>query len=372
MLSARHLLSLLPAVLLGTLSCFPAKADTLAEADAQARQFMHATMQERGIPGMQVAVIRDGQVLLSESIGLANVENGQPVTATTLFPINSATKAFTGVAMMQLVQAGRVDLEAPVSRYLPDLPQAWRQVRVRQLLAHTSGLPDIVDAQGLVGGGSEAEAWRVVERLPMQAKVGERFIYNQTNYGLLARIIERQAAMPYENYVAERQFAPIGMRRSTFGDSYDLVAGAATMYSLFPRRTDAADAPARLSHWFYDMPHGLWAGGGMQTTANELAQWLVALMQGQLVDAHNLERMWTPERLNDGTPGDWAAGWPVSGGAPHREVTSMGGARAALRIYPDEGLAVVVLTNLVGANPQTFIAGIAGFYRSVPAGEQRQ
>ncbi len=371
MLSAKQLVSLFVAALL-PLPGSMANASALEDANAHTRQFMHATMQERGIPGMQVAVIREGRVLFSENHGLANVENNLPVTRATLFPINSATKAFTGVAVMQLVQAGRVDLDAPVSRYLPGLPPPWQPVRVRQLLAHTSGLPDIVDAQGLVGGGSEAEAWRAVEQLPMQAKAGERFAYNQTNYGLLARLIERQAGMPYENYVAQRQFAPAGMQRSTFGDSYDLVAGAATLYSLFPRRTDAAGAPARLSHWFYDMPQGLWAGGGMQTTADELAQWLVALMQGQLVDARNLDRMWMPERLNDGTPGDWAAGWPVSGRAPHREVSSMGGARAAFRIYPDEGLAVIVLTNLVGANPQTFIDGIAGFYRAVPAGEQPQ
>lgn len=100
-------------------------------------------------------------------------------------------------------------------------------------------------------------------RMPLEAAPGERFAYNQTNYGLLARIVERQAAMPYEDFVAERQFAPLGMRRSVSGDSYDFVIDVATVYSFFPRRTDAPDAPARPSHWFYDMPRGLWAGGGI-------------------------------------------------------------------------------------------------------------
>ncbi|MGX9718785.1 serine hydrolase domain-containing protein [Stenotrophomonas acidaminiphila] len=352
-------------------AAFPAGAGPLENANAATRDFIRTTMKDRGIPGLQIAVIQGDRLLLSESHGLANVENRQPVERTTLFPINSATKAFTGVAVMQLVQAGRVDLEAPIATYLPDLPQGWRAVRVRQLLAHTSGLPDIVDAQGLVGGGSEQDAWRAVARMPVEAEPGERFAYNQTNYGLLARIVERQAGMSYGNFVAGRQFAPLGMRRSGFGDSYDLVPGAVTVYSYFPRRTDAPDAPTRLSHWFHDVPQGLWAGGGIQTTADELAQWLIALLQGRLIDAGLRERMWTPERLNDGSQGDWAAGWPVAGDTRHREVSSMGGARAAFGVYPDEGLAIVVLTNLVGANPQTFIPTIAGIYRAVPLAERR-
>lgn len=184
-----------------------ASASAVDEANARARQFIRQTMKERRIPGMQVAIVKDDTIVLSESYGLANVGNKTPVTGKTVFPINSATKSFTGVALMQLAEAGLVDLDAPVSAYLEGLPEAWQPVRVRQLLAHTSGLPDIVGQQGLVGGGSERDAWKAVQRLPMDAPVGERFAYNQTNYALLARIIAKQANMPYEKYVAERQFA---------------------------------------------------------------------------------------------------------------------------------------------------------------------
>lgn len=338
-------------------------ASNLDRANASARDFVRQTMQERRIPGLQVAVIKDGRIVLSESLGMANVENRVASTGNTLFPLNSATKAFTGVAIMQLVEAGRVDLEAPLSRYLDALPDAWQGIRVRQLLAHTSGLPDIVGEQGLVGGGSEDTAWQTVQQMPLQAAPGERFAYNQTNYALLARIIEARAGMPYARYVQSRQFDATGMQRATFGDSYDLLAGAATVYSYFPRVTDRPGTPERLSHWFYDMPPDLWAGGGMQTAADDVARWLVALLQGRLISKASLERMWTAERLNDGSVGDWAGGWPVSDDAGHRQVASMGGARAAFLVYPDEGLAVVVLTNLVGANPQQFIPRIADFYR---------
>lgn len=363
MLLGKHDFISIVAVALLSLPSFAAVAGAADEANELTRQFIRKTMEEQRIPGLQIAIVKDGRVALSESYGLANVENRVPATNATLFPLNSATKSFTGVAMMQLAEAGLVDLNAPVSRYLDDLPEAWRAVRVRQLLAHTSGLPDILDEQGLVGGGSEPDAWKVVKSRPMDAPIGERFAYNQTNYALLAQIIAKQTKMPYERYLAERQFAVAGMPLSTFGDSYDLVAGAATMYSYFPRKTDAEGDSERLSHWFYDMPHGLWAGGGIQTTAEEVARWMIALSNGQLISPANVGNMWTPEKLNSGADGSWAAGWPVLGTPSDRQVAGMGGARAAFMVYPRDRLAIIVLTNLVGSNPQNFIPKIAGFHR---------
>lgn len=364
MLSGNRCVTAIIAATLWLFSSLPTMAGTLEDANDRARKFVLQTMKEQRIPGLQLAIIKDNQIVLSETYGLANVENRVPATAATLFPINSATKSFTGVAMMQLAEAGRVDLDAPLSRYLEALPEPWRRIRVRQLLAHTSGLPDILDQQGLIGSGSEQEAWKAVERLPVEAPAGERFAYNQTNYGLLSRIIAKQTGMPYEKFIATRQFMNADMRLSTFGDSYDLVPGTATMYSYFPRKTDSAGDAERLSHWFYDMPQGLWAGGGILTTADELAHWLVALSTNRLISQSNVQAMWTPEKLNNGQDGSWAAGWPVLQAAAPRQVAAMGGARAALIVYPDDRLSIIVLTNLVGANPQNFIPEIARSYRT--------
>lgn len=150
-------------------------------ANEQARRLIRQTLQDERIPGLQAAVVRDGQVVLSEACGLANVENGIAATRSTRFPLNSATKAFTGVAAAQLAQQGKLDLEAPLARYLDALPPAWQNVRVRQLLAHTSGLPDTLDERGLLGGGTEAQAWQAVTARPMDAAPGQRFAYYQTN-----------------------------------------------------------------------------------------------------------------------------------------------------------------------------------------------
>jgi len=229
-------------------------ATSLNGTNEQTRQLVQKVMKERRIPGLQITVIKDGRLVLSESYGLANVEDKVPVSSKTLFPLNSGTKPFTGVAMMQLTADGLVDLNAPVSRYLDALPAAWGAIRVRQLLAHTSGLPDIVDERGLMAGGTESGMWKAVRERAIESPAGERFSYNQANYSLLAEIIVKQSGLPYERYVAERQFAVADMRASIFGDSYDPVPNAVTIYSYFPRRTLAPDDSNRLSRWLYEMP----------------------------------------------------------------------------------------------------------------------
>ena len=368
MLFGKHRVTTIIVAAMLSITGLEAAANTLDDANERTRRLVQQAMKDQRIPGLQVAVVKDDRVVLSESYGLANVENRVPATRDTLFPINSATKPFTGVAMMQLAEAGLVDLDAPISRYLDDLPEAWRSIRVRQLLGHTSGLPDIASPQGVIGGGTEADAWKAVKALPLEAPIGTRYAYNQTNYGLLSQIIVKQTKMPYERYLAQHQFAAADMRKTTFGASYDLVPNAATMYSYFPRGSLAADDANRLTHWIYDMPYSLWAGGGIQTTADELARWIVALSSDRLIGAASVRSMWTPEKLNSGADGDWSAGWPVLATSPRRQVGGIGGTRAAFVIYPDDGLAVVVLTNLVGSNPENLIPKIAALYQPLPRG----
>lgn len=343
-------------LLLAVIFCSPfiAFAGSIDDANANARQLVQEILKEQRIPGLQITVVKNDRIVLSESYGLANIENNVAASPTIRFPLNSATKAFTGVAVMQLVEAGLVDLDAPLSQYLVDLPQAWRGIRVRQLLAHTSGLPDLVDQRGDIIGGSETAAWNTARAQPVSAAAGESFAYNQTNYALLAQIISKQSGLPYARFIAERQFVPTGMSRATFGDSYDLVANAATIYAYTPRG---------LSHWFYEIPHGLWAGGGIQTTADEVANWLIALSKGRLISQASIQRMWAPEKLNNGKVGEWGGGWPVLQTTPELQVAGIGGARAAFIVYPEQRLAIIVLTNLAGAHPQRFIPRIAELYK---------
>ncbi|MEP7007885.1 MAG: serine hydrolase domain-containing protein [Sphingomonas bacterium] len=325
---------------------------------------MREQIAAKHIPGAQIAVVQHGRIIFSEAFGLANIEHRVAVTPETVFPINSATKSFTGVAAMQLVEAGKLDLEAPVSRYIDDLPAAWRNVRVRQLLAHTSGLPDLIGRSGVIGDGTEAGAWAAVKALPMESAPGTRFEYNQTNYALLARIIDTLSGMPFVDYFAAYQFKPAGMTHVRFGDGFDIVPNAATPYSFYGSGHGGA-ATNQLGRWRDDLPPFTRTGAGINASAREIAGWIIALQAGKLLaKPGSLKRLWSADILNSGDRNAWAMGWPIVRAAPHPIVGGIGGGRSAFFVYPDDDLAVIVLTNLVGSDPQGFIDKIAALYAS--------
>ncbi|GAA4033752.1 hypothetical protein GCM10022409_17570 [Hymenobacter glaciei] len=142
-----------------------------AEAQAPADSvdlFIAAKMRQLRIPGLQLAVVRHGQVVKLGHYGLANIQDSIPVSRKSRFTINSITKAFVGVAVVQLAEAGKLDVAAPISRYLPGLPAAWQPVTVRQLLTHTSGLPEIMGDDDIVTEANENAAWANVQKKPME------------------------------------------------------------------------------------------------------------------------------------------------------------------------------------------------------------
>jgi CubicO group peptidase (beta-lactamase class C family) len=210
----------------------PARA--LADA-GRVEALLRREMRERRIPGLQVAVVRRGRIALLRSLGVANLQDSVPVGDRSVFAINSCTKAFTGVAVMQLVEEGELDLSAPASAYLGGLPAAWRAVTVRQLLTHVSGLPNILNvldpATGkLTGRDDENAAWAKVQAMPLESPAGERFSYNQTNYVLLGKIIDKYAGQPFARFFDARQFRAAGMTNTLFGDSRDVIPRQAPSY----------------------------------------------------------------------------------------------------------------------------------------------
>lgn len=309
----------------------------------------------RSIPGMQVVVVKDGRVVFSGAYGLANLQTPVPVTPDTIFSINSATKAFTGVEIMRLVERGKVDLDAAVSTYLPNLPQAWRPITVRQLLTHMSGLPDIVTREGYVGQ-DRASAVIALADLPLRSTPGERFAYNQTNYMLLQWIVEQAHGRDFETVVGEDAFAAFGMAHSGFGDSLDLVPGKADSYRY--GRPAGGGAP-RLQNVHELFPPFARAAAGVNSTGLDLARWLIALQGGHILRPETLDALWSPGRFNDGKPGEWANGWVVVDRPEHRSVGMSGGGRSAFSVYPDDGVAVIVLTNLAGAYPEELTDPVA-------------
>lgn len=341
-------------------SAHAAPAPTAPSTDANTRAvdaLVRRRMQQLGIPGLQVAVVRQDRTVLLRNYGVASVELGVPVTDASVFSLNSITKAFSGIAAGTAIAHGRLDPKAPLSRYLTDLPESWRAVTIEQLMAHMSGLPDLMRAPSVEQDPAAAWAWTLAQ--PIRFAPGERYDYCQTNYTLLQRILNQLTARPSDAALATAQFAAAGMRHTGYGDADVVVPGKGPNYRY---RDSGPGTPRTLRPIYERFPPYRQASSGINSNAEDMANWAKAVLNASLIDARTRERLWTPVRYADGKPGQWGLGWQVFARGSHRMVGMTGGGRSAVFLYPDDALAVVVLTNLSGAYPEDFIDGIAKIY----------
>jgi D-alanyl-D-alanine carboxypeptidase len=245
------------------------------------------------MPGAAALVIKDGKPVLRKAYGLANVELGVPIKPDHVFRIGSTTKLFTATAVMLLVDEGKLELSAPISRYLPDTPKEWQKVTVEHLLSHTSGIPNRSMDSGF---------WRTTARLdhtpdelvapvrtrPLDFLPGTAFAYNNTGYILLGILIEKVSGQEYYDFLATRICKPLNLRHTGSGDNKRLIPGLVTGYQKGPK-----------PEWFVSNT-SLHAGGGMVSTVDDLAAFMLALQSGKLVSPALVKRMNTSVVLPNG------------------------------------------------------------------------
>ena len=346
----------------------PAFTQTLSsEIDA----FILAKMAERKIPGLQLAIVRNGTIIKNSAYGKSNLENSIQTVDQSMFNINSITKAFTGVAIMQLVEAGKLKVSDKLSQHLDSLPDSWKEITLSQVLAHTSGLPDIMDEdEQIYGYGDEAMALKKVMSLPMVSLPGERWSYNQTGYVLLGKIITKLSGMHFTRFIEEKQFKPAGMVNTRFGDSYDVIPNYAGAYTLTRQVGNKFIRNNTPGVSYIQFPVFFRTAAGILSTATDMGNWLIALKGSKLLkESSSFDSMWEPVKLNNGQirgfnqlTNGYALGWPTVSRSSHPALAPVGGGRSALFVYGKDDLSIVVLTNLMGANPDQFIDEIAGFY----------
>jgi CubicO group peptidase (beta-lactamase class C family) len=355
------------ALIFSSLSLHAAAATVSDEVTA----FLKQTMREQRIPALQVAVIRHNKIVKLDAYGTANVENAVPATRESIFSINSCTKAFTGVAIMQLVEAGKLGIDDPISLYLDDLPASWRAITVKQVLTHVSGLPNIIDSkENPIGDGSDASAWATVKTLPLEFPAGERFKYNQTGYVIIGKIIDKLSGQPFARFIEDRQFRVAGMPHTRFGDSSDVIPHSAGGYSYLRNDNGEWKAGDRLAAIYVAFPGYFRTAAGILSTAEDIAHWLIALQSGKLLkNKTSLDVLWSSVVLNDGKTGGMnamlngsALGWPVTTRAEHPAAGPIGGMRSTFFVYPQDDMSVILLTNLQGANPENFADEVAAYY----------
>ena len=277
-------------------------------------------MAKRHIPGVSVAVVKDGKVVMAKGYGLASVELGVPATADTVYQLASVTKTFTATAVMMLAREGKLSLDDKITERLPDLPEAWHDVTVRHLLSHTSGIKSYTSVKDFHKATRKDFARReildLVAKEPLEFKPGAKWNYSNTGYFLLGMLIEKISGKTYGEFMAERVFKPLGMTRTRANDLRDIVSNRAQGYEWDGKE---------LKNGEYVSPSQPFAAGMLLSSVNDLVKWDTALTGHTLIDAQSLERMWTPTRLSDGQDAEYGYGWQTSKVNGHRQVAHGGG-----------------------------------------------
>jgi CubicO group peptidase (beta-lactamase class C family) len=355
------LLAMIPVI---TLVCNTAYADEIDD-------FIQATMVEKKIPGLQLAVVRNNKIIKTASYGLSSIQYSVPVHNDTVFPIASMTKGFIGVAIMQLVEQGKINLSEPISSYLPDLPKQWRSITARQLITHTSGLPRIYnEIFSLIDPKGPEASWKLVQKLPLESKANTQWSYVQTNYALLGKIIDKISGQPYEKFIVQNQLQKVQMPKTEaagFAGQKYVIPHQSTNYMHEQMRKQTG----KLVTFSEGYSRLMAPAGGMNSTAIELARYAIAVQKGELFEKNaSLETLWSADKLNNGnmvgrnSRQAYALGWEVIGRNDHPTVHIGGNANSAMIIYPKDNLSIVVLSNKIGSDPKTFMHEIAGFYVS--------
>lgn len=311
-----------------------------------------------GMPGASVLVMRGDTVVWRESVGLADVETGVVATPATNYRLASLSKQFTATAILLLVRDGTLTLDARARDLLPTLPAYAREVTVRHLLTHTSGLWDyeafVPDSQ--VRQVSDADALQLVsaraERLYFAP--GSAWRYSNTGYALLALIVERVSGQRFADFLRMRVFLPLGMQ-----DSYAHEEGR----TVVPRRAWGHTVRAG-EVWRTDQSNtsAVLGDGGIYSSIDDLARWHASLTRAPLVG----EALWslarTPHRLSDGSATEYGFGWFVDRHLGQLRLRHHGETRGftnAVSRYPEAALTIVVLTNRTDAEPWSIADAIA-------------
>ncbi|CAN5605366.1 serine hydrolase domain-containing protein [soil metagenome] len=325
--------------------------------------FVREKMSENHIPGLSLAVARDGKIILAKGYGMANLELSAPANEKTAFAIYSITKLFTAVATMMLVEEGKISLEDPISKYLKDLPAAWNPVTVRQLLNHTSGIKSFqessFDSNNPTRDYTPTEIIKITANFPLDFPSGERWEYNNTGYFLLGMLIEKVSQKSYEQFLTERIFAPLEMRDTRLENSAELIPNRADGYTW---QNNGFRNAVRIS------PTISFSVAGLVSTVLDLAKWDAALYTEKFLKKTTLEQMWTYTKLNNGEiETNGGLGFGLTPFRGHKRVGHSGGAAGfatTITRLIDDKITVIVLTN---ADREGFLISdianeIASFY----------
>ncbi len=305
--------------------------------------YIRAEMQRCLVPAFAFGVFEDGQILRSGAYGLANIELRVPANRNTVFEIGSVTKQFTATLVLMLMEENKLALDDRIDVYLENLPETWRGVTIRQLLNHTSGIPDIEE---IFGYGSYRNIYTydqiiaVANSTNVYFPAGTGMHYSNTGYFLLGHILEKIEGMPYAAFLRQRIFDPIGMVHTRQSDPGDVILNRCTGYERVGHVLHNRDAM---------QPTACLAAGTIVSTVGDMAKWDSAITHHRLLKPETQKLMWQQTRLSNGETRNYGFGWFIDDWHGHPCVEHSGGTAGFscdYRRFQDLGLSVFVVCNL--------------------------
>jgi CubicO group peptidase (beta-lactamase class C family) len=323
--------------------------------------YLAAEIARNHVPGLSVAVVKDGRTLKLKSYGLANLEWEAAATPDTAYPLASATKPLTGTLVMKLVADGVLSLDDPVAKHLPGTPESWRGMTVRHLATHTSGVADDIGE----GVATLDDAIRSALQRPLTHPPGESGTYGIGGFVVLMRLLETVTGKSFPALLRERVLDPLGMTQTRFDNASE--TGGIRVADLVPRRSSVYEwSEGRQRVFALLFPSWTYTAGGLYSSAADLAAWAAALDGERILKRASLEEMWTPARLISGRTTSFAIGWALQSYRGRRAVGHSGGpALADILRFPDEKLTVVVLASQQKMLPY-LAQGVADHYVPAP------
>lgn len=316
-------------------------------------------MQTQQIPGLSLAVIKDGRIVLAKGYGLANVEHQVPVKPETIFQSGSMGKQFTATAVMMLVEEGKLSLDDKITKYFPDGPEAWRNITVRHLLTHTSGMTDYPQDFDMRRDYTEDDLFQRIKTVPLAFQPGEKWSYSNLAYVMLGILIHKVSGKFYGDFLQERIFKPLEMSTARVISEADIVPNRAAGYRL-------ANGQLKNQNWVSPSLNTT-ADGALYLTIYDMAKWDAALYTGKLLKRSSLEQMWTPVKLNDGKTHPYGFGWALGEVRGHRVIEHGGawqGFKSQISRYPDDKLTVILFANQARTNQAKIAHGVAALFNA--------
>jgi D-alanyl-D-alanine carboxypeptidase len=334
-------------------------SSVLAQTD-KVDEYIKSEMQRQKIPGLSLAVIKNGEVVNAKGYGLANVELSVPATAETIYQSGSIGKQFTATSIMILVEEGKIGLQDKISKYLSNTPDSWKEITIRQLLTHTSGIKDYTPKDlNFQLDYTDEEIIRIAASFSADFAPGEKWSYSNTNYVLLGFIIKKVSDRFHGDFLKERVFSPLKMDTARTISEADIIPNRAAGYRL---------VNGELKNQDYVSPSlNRTADGCFYFSVLDLAKWDASLYTERILRQSNLDLMWTPASGNDGKTYPYGFGWGLGSIRGHRIIEHEGawqGFSTHIARYVDDRLTVIVLTNLVDAYPSGIASAVAGLYNN--------